>query len=409
MNYFNLIIFILTLNFVVEQILAFLNLRNQRLDIPKEVAEFYNREKYLKSLRHDSELTKLSFYDSSFNFLFILAIFFFGGFGWLDTLLRNFTNQPIPLALLFFGVLLLVSDLLTLPFQLYRTFVIEEKYGFNTITAKIFITDKLKVYLIAAIAGGLVLSVLIYLMQALGSAFWIWSTVVLLVLILFARAFYTSLIVPLFNKLTPLSEGELKSAILEYSSKVGFPINNVYIMDGSKRSKEANAFFSGFGKKKKIVLYDTLVQNHSTEELVAVLAHEVGHYKKKHLVGMYLLSVMQVVLILFILSLMVFNTELSVALGGSGQAIHLNLLASSILFSPLTHFLNMFAHMLSRRNEFQADAYAKQTFDGLALSNALKKLSVDNLSTLYPHPLYVLFHYSHPPLLRRIKALETML
>jgi len=407
MNYFSLIIFIFTINFVIEQILAFLNLRNQRLDIPKEVAEFYNREKYLKSLRHNRELTKLSFYDSSFNFLFILTLFVFGGFGWLDTLLRNFTDKPIPLALLFFGILLVVSDLLTLPFQLYKTFIIEEKYGFNTITAKTFITDKIKVYLIAAIAGGLVLSVLIYLIQALGSAFWIWSSVVLLVLILFARAFYTSLIVPLFNKLTPLPEGELKSAILEYSNKVGFAINNVYIMDGSKRSKEANAFLTGFGKNKKIVLYDTLVQNHSTEELVAVLAHEAGHYKKKHLVGMYLVSVMQVVSILFILSLMMFNPELSVALGGSGQAIHLNLLASSILFSPLTYFLNMFAYMLSRRNEFEADAYAKQTFDGLALSNALKKLSVDNLSTLYPHPLFVFFHYSHPPLLNRLKALET--
>jgi len=178
-------------------------------------------------------------------------------------------------------------------------------------------------------------------------------------------------------------------------------------MDGSKRSKEANAFLTGFGKTKKIVLYDTLVKNHSTTELVAVLAHETGHYKKRHMIGMSLLLGIQVPLILFILSLMMFNAELSVAMGGSGQAIHLNLLASSILFSPLTHFLNMFAHILSRRNEFEADAYAKQTFDGLALSNALKKLSVDNLSTLYPHPLFVFFNYSHPPLLNRLKALET--
>jgi len=408
MNYFNLIIFIFSFDFLIERVLAFLNLRYQRLDIPKEVAEFYDKKKYYKSIRYHRALTKLSFYDSSFNFLFILAIFFLGGFGWLDTLLRNFTNKPIPLTLLFFGVLLLVSDLVTLPFQWYRTFVIEEKYGFNTTKAKIFITDKLKTYLIAAIVGGLLLSVLIYLMLALGPAFWIWFTVVLLAFVLFAGAFYASLILPLFNRLTPLSEGELKSAILDYSNKVCFPIDNVFIMDGSKRSKESNAFFSGIGKKKKIILYDTLVQNHSTGELVAILAHEVGHYKKRHIIGKYFLTVIQMALILFVLSLTMFNAELSVALGGSGQALHLNLLASFILVSPLAHLLNVFVYMLSRRNEFQADAYAKQTSGGPALSNALKKLSVDNLSTLYPHPLYVLFHYSHPPLLRRLKALETI-
>lgn len=408
MNYFNLIIFIISVDFLIEQMLAFVNLRYQRPDIPKEIAEFYDREKYLKSLQYHAELTKLSFFSSGFEFLLLLAILLFGGFGWLDTLLRNFTDRPIPLALLFFGILLLAYDLVMLPFQWYRIFVVEEKYGFNTARTKTFITDKLKGYLIAAIVGGLLCSLLIYLMLVLGPAFWIWFTGVLSAFILFAGAFYTSLILPLFNRLTPLSEGELKSAILDYSKKVSFPIDNVFIMDGSKRSKKSNAFFSGIGKKKKIILYDTLVQNHSTEELVAVLAHEVGHYKKRHMIGKYLLFVIQTGLILFILSHLVFNETLSLALGGSEQAIHLNLLAFAALISPLSHLLNVSLNMLSRKNEFQADAYARQTFNGPALAGALKKLSVDNLSTLYPHPLYVFFHYSHPPLLSRLKALGTM-
>jgi len=408
MNYYNLIILIITLNFLFEQIVAFLNLRNQRVHIPKEVAEFYEKKRYYRSIRYQKELTKLSFYDSGFNFLFVLAIFIFGGFGWLDTLLRNFTDSPIPLTLLFFGVLLLVSDLVTLPFQWYRTFVIEEKFGFNTMTIKTFIKDKLKTYLIVAIVGGLLLSVLIYLILVVGPTFWIWFTVIFSGFVLFAGAFYTSLIVPLFNKLTPLSEGELKSAISGYSSKVGFPIDGVYIMDGSKRSKKANAFFGGIGKKKKIILYDTLVKNHSTEELVAVLAHETGHYKKRHIIRMCVFSVFQIGLILFILSRIVFNEELSLVLGGFGQAIHLNLVAFAVLIAPLSHILNMFINMQSRKNEMQADAYALQTFSGTALSGALKKLSVDSLSPLYPHPLHVFLHDSHPPLLTRLKALEIM-
>jgi STE24 endopeptidase len=300
---------------------------------------------------------------------------------------------------------MLASDILTLPFQWYGTFVLEEKYGFNKTTVKTFIIDKLKGYAISAVVGGLLISVLIYLVQRIGPDFWIWFSIIASMFVLLVNMFYTSIFLPLFNKLTPLPEGELKDAINAFSAKVNFPLDNIFVMDGSKRSNKANAFFSGIGKKKKIVLYDTLINNHTTDELVAVLAHEVGHFKKKHIIWGLVLSVLQIVFTLFVLSLMIFNENVSLALGGSQLAIHLNLLAFGILFSPISGLTGLFMSMYSRKNEFEADAYAKENFNGLALTNALKKLSVDNLSDLYPHPLYVFFHYSHPPLLKRLERI----
>lgn len=397
-----IIIGIITISFVVDQALEYINLKAMRPDVPEEVALFYNKEKYARSQAYHRELARFGFITSTFSFALSLGMLALGGFGWLDTMLRPVTENPILLALLFFGVIGVASDLLTLPFQWYGTFVIEEKYGFNKTTVKTFVADKLKGYVLAALIGGSLLAVLLYLIQTLGEGFWIWFGAIAAIFMLLMNLFYTSWIIPLFNKLTPLPEGELRTAIEDFSKKVNFPITNVFVIDGSKRSKKANAFFAGMGKKKKIVLYDTLIANHTTEELVAVLAHEVGHYKKKHIVLGYVLSVVQVVFTLFVLSLMVFNEKLSLALGGNGLAIHLNLLAFTILFSPISGITGLFMNMYSRKNEFEADAYAKEKYNGMALANALKKLSVDNLSNLYPHPAYVFFHYSHPPLLKRL-------
>ncbi len=394
------------LSYLFDQILDYINLKAQRKDIPAEVEGFYNKEKYQKSLNYQKDQTRFSFITAAFSFLLSLGMLIFGGFGWLDSELRPFFNNEITLALVFFGVIMIVSDLLTIPFQWYGTFVIEEKYGFNKTTVKTFITDKLKGYVLGALIGGALLSVLIYLINSIGPDFWMWFGILAATFILFVNMFYTSLILPLFNKLTPLAEGELKTSIEEFARKINFPLDNIFVMDGSKRSAKANAFFSGIGKKKKIVLYDTLINNHTTEELVAVLAHEVGHFKKKHIIWSYLISIIQIFFVLFVLSRMVFNENLSIALGGSQQAIHLNLIAFGILFSPISGITGLLMSMLSRKNEFEADAYAKETFDGKALSNALKKLSVDSLSNLYPHPAYVFFHYSHPPLLQRLEALK---
>jgi STE24 endopeptidase len=394
------------ISYLFDQLLDYINLKAQRKDIPAEVEGFYNKEKYQKSLDYQKDQTRFSFIAAAFSFLLSLGMLIFGGFGWLDGVLRPFFYNEITLALAFFGVIMIVSDLLTIPFQWYGTFVIEEKYGFNKTTMKTFITDKLKGYALGTLIGGALLSGLIYLINSIGPNFWMWFGLLAAAFILFVNMFYTSLILPLFNKLTPLAEGELKTSIEEFARKINFPLDNIFVMDGSKRSAKANAFFSGIGKKKKIVLYDTLINNHTTEELVAVLAHEVGHFKKKHIIWSYLISIIQIFFVLFVLSRMVFNENLSISLGGSQQAIHLNLIAFGILFSPISGITGLLMSMLSRKNEFEADAYAKETFDGNALSNALKKLSVDSLSNLYPHPAYVFFHYSHPPLLQRLEALK---
>ncbi len=393
-------------SYLFDQFLDYINLKAQRKDIPTEVEGFYNKEKYQKSLDYQKDQTQFSFITAGFSFLLSLGMLILGGFGWLDSILRPLLDNQILLALIFFGTIMIASDILTIPFQWYGTFVIEEKYGFNKTTVKTFVTDKLKGYVLGAVIGGALVAVLIYLINTLGPRFWIWFALLAAAFTLLMNMFYTSVFLPLFNKLTPLADGELKTAIEAFSKKVNFPIDNIFVMDGSKRSAKANAFFSGIGKKKKIVLYDTLIKNHTTEELVAVLAHEVGHFKKKHIVWSYLISIVQIFFVLFVLSKMVLNENLSLALGGSQQAIHLNLIAFGILFSPISGIIGLLMSMLTRKNEFEADAYAKEKFGGQALASALKKLSVDSLSNLFPHPVYVFFHYSHPPLLSRLEALK---
>ncbi|MDQ2657713.1 MAG: M48 family metallopeptidase [Bacteroidota bacterium] len=402
----NIIVAIAVVSYVFDQLLDYVNVKSMRMDIPDDVAEFYDRNRYVRSLDYHQELTRFSFISSGFSFVVAIAMLLSGGFGWVDDLLRGYLQHPVLLALVFFALLALASDILSLPFQLYSTFVIEEKYGFNKTTVRTFFLDKAKGYLLAALIGAPLLALLIYLVRAIGPNFWIWFAIIASAFILFMNMFYTTLILPLFNRLTPLPDGELKLAIQQFASRVNFPLDNIFVIDGSKRSSKANAFFSGIGRKKKIVLYDTLIEKHTTEELVAVLAHEVGHFKKKHIIVGLGLSVLQMFLTMFVLSLMVYNENLSLALGGSQQSIHLNLVAFSILFAPISGVTGLLMAMYSRRNEFEADAYARETFDGAALACALKKLSVDSLSNLYPHPLYVFFHYSHPPLLKRLEAIN---
>ena len=400
-----IILAITTISYVSGQLLDYLNLRAQRTTLPDEIAAFYDRDKYVTSLAYHRALTRFSFLTDALAFLVSVGMLLSGGFGWLDAQLRPFFSNEILLALVFFGVIVLASDILTLPFQWYSTFVIEARYGFNKTTVRTFILDKLKGYLLGAVLGGLLLAALIYLVQILGPSFWLWFAALATAVVLFINLFYTSLVLPLYNTLTPLPEGSLKTAIEVFARKVDFPLDNIFVIDGSKRSSKANAFFSGIGKKKKIVLYDTLLQQHTEAELVAVLAHEVGHFKKKHIVWSLVLAVVQIFFTLYVLSWMISSETLSLALGGSQQAIHLNLIAFATLFSPVSAVTGLLMSMYSRKNEFEADAYARETYDGPALMNALKKLSVENLSNLYPHPLYVFFHYSHPPLLQRLAAL----
>ncbi len=400
------LLLILTFDFLFNKILEFLNFRNLKPQLPKEVSDIYDQEKYAKSIAYSKTNTRLTFIVSSFSFVLSFSLILTGFFGWLDEYLRQFLSNEILITLTFFGTIMLGSDLLNIPFQLYDTFVVEEKFGFNKTTVKTYILDKLKMYLLSALIGGLIVFLLLKLIVLFDTTFWVYFWIAISIFTLFMNIFYSTLILPLFNKLKPLEDGELKSAIVEYSKKVDFPIENIFVIDGSKRSSKSNAYFMGLGKKKKIVLYDTLIENHTTEELVAVLAHEAGHYKKNHIITGYLLSTIQTGLTLYIMSLMIFNPSMSLALGGSQNAIHLNLLAFGILYTPISHFLGLFMNVISRNNEYAADAYAKNTFDGKALQAVLKKLSVDNLSNLLPHPAYVFFNYSHPPLLKRLEAIE---
>jgi STE24 endopeptidase len=401
-----IILIITIITYISDQILDWLNLRKFRPGIPEEIAAFYDEEKYARSRAYQRDRTRFSFLTSGFSFLLSFSMLVTGGFGWLDHFLRQYAQNEIVLALAFFGIVGLASDLLSMPFQYYSTFVLEERYGFNKTTRTTFITDKLKGYLLAALFGGALLALFIYMAHKIGPGFWIWFSLIAVAVIFVINVFYTSLFLPLFNKLTPLSDGELKQAITNFAGKVGFPLDSIFVIDGSKRSSKANAFFSGIGKRKKIVLYDTLIERHTTGELVAVLAHEVGHFKKKHVVWTFLISSLQITFTLFVLSRMLYAEEVSLALGGDQLSTSLNLVAFGILFSPISGITGLLMNIFSRRNEFEADSYARENFDGNALSIALKRLSVDTLSDLYPHPAYVFFHYSHPPLLERLKALE---
>ncbi len=374
--------------------------------LPDEVRGIYNEEKYKKSIAYNREGDRFSFLTSSLNFIIIIILIITGVFGWLDGTLREYLSNEILLSLSFVGVLFIIADLLGTPFDLYGTFVIEEKYGFNKTTPKTYIIDKLKGYLLTIVIGGGILAVLLLLIQKLGEDFWIYFWIVISMFTLFMNMFYTTLIVPLFNKLVPLEAGDLKRAIQDYANGVNFPLDNVYVIDGTKRSTKANAYFSGIGKKKKIVLFDTLINNHTVEELVAVLAHEVGHYKKKHIIQGYISSVFQTGVMLWIMSLMIFSPELSGAFGAEQMGMHLNLLAFGILYSPVSRLTGIVMNVISRKNEYQADEYASTTYQGSKLKLALKKLSVNNLGNLTPHPLYVFLNYSHPPLLKRLKAID---
>jgi len=405
---FYCILTILIVEFLLSRWLDYLNAKTWTNDVPAELSDLYDLEKYQKAQNYNKENKQLSLWVSTISIVLLLLFLWFDGFAWLHNFLGNYTTHYIALPLLFFGVLYVVSDILSLPVSLYSTFGIEAKYGFNKMTLSTFFIDKLKGYLLTAIVGGLILSILIFIYTKTGNYFWLLAWIFMTFFSLFFSTFYTSLIVPIFNKLSPLEEGDLKAAIQAYAQKVKFPLKNIFIVDGSKRSSKANAYFSGLGKSKSIVLYDTLVEKNSVNELVAVLAHEVGHYKKKHIQKSLVLSIIQTGVMLFILGYALRSPELSQALGVSEPTFHIGLIAFGILFSPISTILGLFMNQFSRKNEYEADAYAKATFNKDDLISALKRLHIDHLSNLKPHPAYVFFYYSHPTLLQRLNALNTL-
>ncbi|MEZ5198349.1 MAG: M48 family metallopeptidase, partial [Bacteroidales bacterium] len=402
---FYIILVILIFDYLLERLLDYLNSTYWSSEIPKELAGIYDSEQYKKSQDYEKVKTRFSILTSSLSLAVMLLMLLLGGFAWLDNFVRSHTENPILMALLFFGILGLAADILSTPLSIYSTFVIEEKFGFNKTTPKTFIFDKIKGWLLAAIIGGGLLALIVWIYETTGEWFWVIAWGAIGFFTIFMTMFYSNIIVPMFNKQTPLEEGSLRSAIEEFAQKVGFKLKNIFVMDGSKRSTKANAYFTGLGAKKRIVLFDTLIKDQTDEELVGVLAHEIGHYKKKHTLTGTIISLLQTGLMLYILSLFIGNPVLSQALGAEQGSFHLGILAFGLLYSPLSLILGLAMNGLSRKNEFAADRYAGENYKPQPLMDALKKLSVNHLSNLRPHPAYVFFYYSHPPLLERLKAL----
>jgi STE24 endopeptidase len=416
MVFFYLILAIVVLSYLLEQFLGYLNSSYWSDELPKELENIYDPGKYRKSQEYEKHKRNFSILVETLTVIVMVLLLTTGGFSWLDNLVRTFTEQPIWNALLFFGTLGLVSAILTLPFDIYHVFALEEKFGFNRTTPRTFILDKLKGLLLAVILGGGLLSLIILIYQHTGNYFWVLAWGVISFFMIFITMFYSELIVPLFNKQKPLEHGALREAIEVFSAKAGFSLKNIYVIDGSKRSSKANAYFSGLGTKKRIVLFDTLIADHTVEELVAVLAHEIGHYKKKHTLQSVILSLVQTGFMFFVLSIFIrkdsmWAQSLCQALSGfsdipAKQSFHLGVLAFGILYSPLSLLLGLLMNMLSRKNEYAADRFSGENYRPQSLMDALKKLSVNNLSNLRPHPAYVFFYYSHPTLLQRLSELE---
>jgi len=403
---FFIILLIPIIGFITERYLDYLNSLMWSDSLPDKLKGICDEEEYRKTQRYQKENNRLSFWSSSFNLGIILVMIICGGFTLVESMSRALSTNEVVISLIFFGIIGFASGLINIPFVYYDTFVIEKKYGFNTMTLKTFITDHLKSWLIAVVVGAPVLALITWFYYKTGRNFWLYAWVLITLFSVFINFFYSELIVPLFNKQTPLPEGTLRTKIESFAVKAGFRLRNIYIIDGSKRSTKANAYFSGFGPKKRIVLYDTLEKELSEEEIVAVLAHEIGHYKKKHVLLSLFLSVITTGLMLYLLSVVVSNASFSIAMGSETTRFYLGLIVFGILYSPLSLVIGLGTNYISRRNEYAADRFEKENFDPSVLVSALKKLSVKNLSNMMPHKAYVFFHYSHPPLLSRIEMLE---
>lgn len=400
------LVLIVVLAYIVESLLDNLNQSRARNPLDPKIAGLYDAQERERSISYSAEKNRFGFYSATFSTVVMVLALSYGWFATIDNWVRERIENQIVISLAFIALLSVISWWLNLPFQLYSIFGIEAKYGFNKITPKTFITDAIKGSILATIIGGTLLTAVLWLYQKLESSFWIFAWALVSGFSLLMFMFGTTLILPLFNKLKPIEDGELKSEIEKYCASQGYSLGRLFVMDGSKRSTKANAFFSGLGKSKTIVLFDTLIEKLSTKEIVAVLAHEIGHYKRKHTLSMFIFSNIQTFATFALLGWLLGYPELSTALGADQQSFHLSALAFFILFTPLSILLGLINNSWSRHNEYQADTFAKETYEVAPMRSALKKISTDSLANLSPHPLYVAFNYTHPPLLQRLNNLD---
>ncbi|MCK9254348.1 MAG: M48 family metallopeptidase [Bacteroidales bacterium] len=403
-----IILTIVVFGFFWDQILGYLNASWFNKPIPEILSDIYDKEKYKKQQNYKLENYRFGILTSSFSFILISAMLIFNGFAFVDGLAGQISEHFILKPLIFFGIIFFAMDILSTPFDVYDTFVIENKYGFNKTSVKLYIIDKLKSYLLTGILGIGLFSLILWIYNLDPKNFWLYTWLVIVAFSLFMNLFYSVLIVPLFNKQTPLEDGELKTMIMEFGKKTGFNISKIFVIDGSKRSSKANAYFSGMGPKKRIVLYDTLISEMTNEEILAVLAHEIGHYKHKHIYKSLISGIFEMGIMLYIFGLFAGSDLLSQALGLEKASFHIAILAFSIIYTPITEILGVISSIFSRKAEYQADNFATKHGLGKDLISALKKLSSHNMSNLTPHPLVVFISYSHPPIFERIKEIQKL-
>ena len=385
----------------------FVNLKQVNTDLPDEFKDLYDAESYKKSQEYLKVTTKFSWIVSFLDIIILLTFWFMKGFPILDHLVRGFGYNSVISGLLYMGILLGFKFIISLPFSIYSTFVIEEKFDFNKTTPKTFVVDLIKSIILSTIFGGILLSLILLFFENAGEYAWLYCFISVTGFVFLIQYLYPVFIMPLFNKFYEIEDGELKTSLMNYSKSINFPLTKIFKMDGSKRSTKSNAFFTGFGNNKRIVLFDTLIEKHTVSELVAVLAHEMGHYKKNHIKKMMIIGIGQMGIIFYLLSVFLGYEELFKAFYMENISIYAGLIFFSMLFSPISFFLNILMQYISRKHEYEADDFAvKTTSENIHLIYALKKLSVDNLSNLTPHPLFVFLNYSHPPVLKRIAAMK---
>ncbi|MEA2011789.1 MAG: M48 family metallopeptidase [Verrucomicrobiota bacterium] len=405
--YLIIILSLITFSFILNILVEYLNLKNVNSNLPEEFLNYYDKDRYTKSQHYLKDTTLFGFFSTTFTTLITVCFILFGGFNYIDNFSRSMVSGSIVRGLFFFAILAILNTLISIPFSYYSTFVIEEKYGFNKTTPVTFLVDTLKSLILTFILGGIFLSCILWLFGTLENTAWLYCwgfTTAFQFIVMFIAPV---LIMPLFNKYTPLEEGELKTAIKDYADIQKFKLEGIYKMDGSKRTSKANAFFTGFGKFKRIVLYDNLIEKHSSEEIVAILAHEIGHYRKKHIQKHFALSILSSGIMFFIMGFFIKNKGLFDAFKMEYLSIYASLCFFAFLYSPISTIISIVANFLSRKYEYEADNFAMQTIKkSEALAEGLKKLSADSLSNLTPHPIKVFMDYSHPPILKRIKEIE---
>ena len=403
---FFIIVVFLCLDFVLERVLESLNSKHMSPVLPDSLKGIYEEKEYSRFQSYKRENGRLDSWSSGVGFVVMIVFLVAGGFGWYNSWVVSLTDSVVWQTILFVVGLSVVSSVLDIPFDYYATFRIEEKYGFNKTTRRVYWLDTVKELFLSLVLGGVLLALVVWFYTWAGTYFWLYAWGAVTLFSVFMAMFYSQLIVPLFNKQTPLQEGSLRDKIQAFAGKVGFKLDNIYVIDGSKRSTKANAYFTGLGPKKRVVLYDTLIDELTEEEIVAVLAHEVGHYKKRHTLRSMVVSVIQMGVLFWLFSLCVNNVALSEALGGDRVYFQLGLIAFAILYSPVNLILGVGMNVWSRNNEYEADAFAARYYEGDYLVSGLKKISVKSLSNLTPHPLYEYVYYSHPSLLKRIDAIK---